>query len=193
MPSVLDRFLVTDRIRPRYAKGGIGMARPILLEHSFDNPPSSLLATNLCGDFVPTKLSSSGIARFAFFECTVRGETAVLRRLFKQISTRKRDVESAKKYMSDLGRTPSKLLVPSDLMDDFQDGYSDEEIRYLTASGKGVAKVYDLPAIVADIKSPVVISEPSSAGIYVRSGDYLGLLICNIESSFVVVDHALDG
>jgi hypothetical protein len=198
--STLERFLSTDRVRQQTAvKTRAGFARPVLCEQAMKEEEGPFLATNLRGSFLPSRRSLDGMVRFAFTECPVGAEGPLLTELHRVLwdvsvqqgwSNRCTDLQQARLLMGSSGVTPRAFIVgPSVLAEATGKNLSEEDVDKLMRYQGFVAEVDGVRILASDLPDgkAILAAIPSQVGLYVRSGDYLGVLICRANLSLVLV------
>jgi len=198
--SALERFLSIDRVRQQTAvKTKAGFARPVLCEQTMKEDDGPFLATNLRGSFLPSRRSLDGVVRFAFTECPVGSEGKLLTELYDVLwrtsvqqgwGNRCIDLGQARPLMETLGVTPGAFIVgPSILASATGKDLSEEDIDKLMRYQGFVAEVDGVKILASDLPEgkAILATVPSQTGLYVRSGDYLGVLICRANRSLVLV------
>jgi len=173
MFSVLSQLFITERHRQRAAN--VGFSLPALLEHDVQASVEPLLATNMRGTFLRTRVSRTGSVRSGFSECPIDKEPELLREfwnvLIKEGEQEGWDntaptVEEALEKLRKAGLTPKTLVVASDL-----DG-APEGLRVLKSELPGGA---------------LAAAEPEVTGIYTRVGDHVSIMAQRVNVALVVV------
>lgn len=172
---ILERLVSVDRVHQRSAKSG-GYSIPILHEREVEDKESPLLVTNTKGAFVQTRPSKEGLGRFAFSALSVEDEDKLLRSLWETLDRCARLqgwANHADNLVSGLDRLRDSGYTPSAIVHSNLDSPPSE--------WQGSSFAYDLPKGAA-----LVFSSPT-AGYYVRSGDYVGVLLQGANQRIVVV------
>jgi hypothetical protein len=192
--SALEIVLGTERVRQQTAvKTKAGFSRPVLCERAVDPTEGPFLATNMRGSFLTTSRSKDGAARFAFTECPVASEGKLISELYAVLwrtsvqqdwSNRCISMSQAKARMEALGVQPKVFIVgPSFLGDEL----TEEDAEKLMLLKGCIAEVEGLKVLAADLPPGQALLATSKVGSYVRSGDYLGVLVCQANRSLVLV------
>jgi hypothetical protein len=139
------------------------------------------------------------MVRFAFTECPVEEEGHLLTELYDVLwrtsvqqgwGNRCIDLGQARDLMKALGGTPGAFIVgPSILASATGKDLSEEDIDKLMRYQGFVAEVDGVKILASDLPDgkTILASAPSQVGFYVRSGDYLGVLICRASHSLILV------
>jgi hypothetical protein len=201
--SALERILVTERVRRHAAKDG-GFAFPTLSECTVKVTESPFLATNMRGTFLPSSLrrvserSAEGLIRYAFTECPLEDEGQLLSKLYRvlwdlsrqyQWSNRCKSIAEAKVTMEGFGLEPKALVAPVTSLK-----ISAKDAGELMFVQGHMAKVEGLKILGSELSegTAILAAAPSHVGIYMRSDDYLGILIKLASRSLVLVGDAVD-
>jgi hypothetical protein len=165
--SILAHLLVTERHRQRAAPAG-GFSIPFMSEREVPPETEPLLVTNARGGFTQTRRSREGLARFGFSPCPLEGEPILLGRLY-----------NALEFMRGTSCKPKNLVVSENLVSQF----TTDESGGLVGSVDGIRVLSaKLPLGVA-----LLFTNPSTLGVYVRIGDYLGLQFYNVRQNVAVI------
>lgn len=193
MLSVLSHLLLTERHRPRAARGG-GFSVPAMMEREAPGEVDPVVVSNTRGDFVQTRKTSEGLYRFAFFPCPIEEEGKTLAHLFQTLwamsttskwSNRYQDVREALKAMKASPIEPKTVVLPKGLAETFA-GQALPDGRVLVVEGLHVL-VAPLPE-----RSAIVAAQPTRLGVYTRVGDRVGLQLYNVPQTLMLV-QADDG
>lgn len=198
--SALEIVLETDRVRQQTAvRTHAGFARPVLCEQAVGVDEGPFLASNLRGSFLPTRRSSDGNARFAFAECPIGAEDRLVVELFDVLwrtsvqhdwPNRCRSLDEAKVRMEALGMVPRAYIAAPSLLDAASDKeLSGDDADKLMMFQGHVAEVDGIKILASGLPDGrgILTSIPSKTGRYVRSGDFLGVLVCRADRSMVLV------
>jgi hypothetical protein len=169
--SALSQLFTVERHRPR--AGEVGFSVPAITEIDVaDGDIEPLLATNMRGGFLRTRVSRAGTARYGYSECALDQEPALFR-VFYQTLVREaeregwgtvRTVSEACELMTLRGVRPAVVVAPEAL---------ETGLRCL---------VSELPPGAA-----LVSAGPVASGVYTRIGNYVGILAYRVDKVFVVV------
>jgi hypothetical protein len=199
--TVLERVLVPERHHQRAAR--TGFSRPFLSERPVTESDAPFLATNMSGNFLPTRMNRDGVARFGFTEILPEEENALLLALFQSLErlstgqewgNRCTSVQSGLQYVRDSGHDPRSVVVSDALLLKLCPSVSVEEAKECQSNRGYAAKVEDLQILLADgLPGALVFPVPSLAGCYVRVADYLGILLYRVSSIALVLTCEVDG
>jgi hypothetical protein len=197
--TVLERVLVTERHHQRASR--VGFSRPFLSERPVSEGDAPFLATNMSGNFLPTRMNSEGVARFGFAEIAPEEENTLLLSLFEtlcRISTgqgwgnRCTSVQSGLQYLSASGYEPRSVVLSDSMFLEVCPSVTVDEAREVQAKQGYAAKVDTFQILLADgLPGGLILPSPALSGCYVRVANYLGVLLQRV-SSIVVVSRALD-
>jgi hypothetical protein len=176
--SLLSHVFVTERHRPR--AGQVGFSVPAFSEIDVgEDNIEPLLATNMRGTFLQTRVSRHRQARFGFSECDLdRGEGALLCEFHKVlVQTAEHEnwdnvttsISDALERMQSFGTTPKLVLLPAS-SSDFEPPPG--VLPMLAGLPEGAA---------------LVVASPTLAGLHTRIGDHVGILAQRVNMSFVAV------
>jgi hypothetical protein len=192
MSPVLDRILSTERLRQRTAEvTKDGFARPILCEHTVKPEDAPFLVTNMRGAFLSVRPSKDQVIRFAFTECPFEGEGALLRQLYDTLwetsvrngwSNRCTTLSQAKVLMESWEMQPQRLVTTLD-------GLSQEGVSEMMRCRDCLTEVDGLKVLPSDLLlgQSMLTASPVQVGLYVRTGEYLGILVRQANRSIVLV------
>jgi hypothetical protein len=173
--SVLSQLFVTERHRQRTnsSVAVAGFSVPALSELEAAEGIEPLLASNMRHGFLPTRVSSQGLVRYGFSECSVEQEEALLGVLYQALRREAvkggwgtvGTVSEACERMRGRGLEPAVVIQPEPKDD-------------------------TLPVFSGPLPegSSLVVAKPEAAGVYTRVGGYVGILVYRIDSAFVVVE-----
>lgn len=192
--SVLSHLLVTERERPRAARGA-GFAIPAMLER--DAPfeaADPVMGSGSRGQFLVTPRTRDGVYRYALSTCPVENENDLILQLHATLwsegerrgwSNRASTVSQALQAMSSRGLQAKTLIIPLSLAETICPEANIQE-------GK-VCVIGELNVLVADFADgeALVATSPPRVGVYTRVGDYLGLQLYNVAQTMMVVRDGL--
>ena len=175
--SLLAHIFVTERHRPR--AGQVGFSVPAFSEIDVgEDNIEPLLATNMRGTFLRTRVSLHRRARFGFSECGLAQEGALLRdfhRVLVETAAHEHwdnvvsSIPEALERMQGFGTAPKLVLLP--------ESSSDFE------PPPGV-----LPLLIGlSHGTALVVAAPNLAGLHTRIGDHVGILAQRVNMTFVAV------
>ena len=177
MLSLLSHVFVTERHRPR--AGQVGFAVPAFSEIDVgEDNIEPLLATNMRGTFLRTRVSLHRQARFGFSECGLAQEGALLREFHRVlVATAANEnwtnvtssIPEALERMQSFGTAPKLVLLPANSSD------------FEPPAGV-LPMLIDLPDGAA-----LVVASPQLAGLHTRIGDHVGILAQRVNMTFVAV------
>jgi hypothetical protein len=180
--SVISHLLHVERHRQRITRSAMasGFATPALGEIEIGSSEEPLLlATNMRGTFLQTRKSFGGIARYGFSTCTVADEGVLATELARVLwdlpethGIRCNAVATAVAAFHSHGLEPRTLVVSSQLARTVlgQDALPPEGLA--GAVDKMQVLVTGFPETVA-----IVALSPRQAGLCVRVGDNIGMLV----------------
>lgn len=185
---LFEHMLRAERYFPtQNARGDFNT--PVLGECDIPAGQDPLLATNARGQFMPTRTSKTGSARYGFSQCAIEDEAVLLGRLYRCLSTqspttpRCSDVPQAIMRLH-VGGLEAQAIVLSAVDAAVMLGVQETEPEGLVGVVQGMnVLVADLPKGAA-----LVMTAPARLGIYQRVEDYVGLLFYRIDQNMVVVD-----
>ena len=188
--TALERMFFTERLQRRAANH----STPLLHERSFDEKAGPFLVTNMRGDFVPTKRSSQGIVRCGFYPGTPEEDELLLGRLYQSILARTTDfrcstVAEATGRVQSAGFAPRTVVLPASSIQAVCQ--VDPEEAWVIMGRQGyVTRVEETQILVSKTLpegAALVATAPAMAGIYVRAGDYVGVMACLADRALVAV------
>lgn len=196
LSTTLERLLTPERERRRTDETSkAGFAVPAMGERPLDLDAQPLLVTNMRGDFVPTRVSQSGIARFGICECLPDDEGWVLANLFsaiEKLSGSRSGLAAGTSWMGFRGMEPRHLVVPYDWVSIACGREVDRGEADRLMSEQGFLLERDgLAVIVAEAPAnrALLVAAPSLAGYYTRVDDRLGVTITRADSTFCLLDE----
>lgn len=195
--TALERILHTERLRQRAARQG-GFAIPAMHEVSMGASSGPLLASNMKGSFLPTRPSSTGVARYGFSYVPVGQEDALLRELHRVLTglsessggpSKCQTVLMAVQKMSQWGIEPRNIVIGPESIPDILGGLSTSAAWGQMRANQPVGFYHEVPVLLADLpaKAALVCTAPPLVGYYTRAGEHLGVLIQRSHQSIVVV------
>ncbi len=196
--SALEILLGTERIQQQTTeKAKVGFARPVLCEMEIGND-GPFLATNLRNSFLPTRRSDNGTVRFAFTECPIGQEGSLLNELYEVLwktsvqydwPNRCTSISEARTRMVTLGMEPKAVILGLLDLEKTIGAITEDDADKLMLTQGHIAEVGGIKALAADLLPgrAILSSTPSQVGHYVRSGDHLGILICQADRSLILV------
>lgn len=176
MLSLLSHLFVTERHRPR--KGDREFATPTLSEIEVDDPTiEPLLATNMRGTFLPTKISSQGYARFGYSPCTPDEEVNLIKELHRVLV----EVGIRREWNNTAHSVPEAL----DKMTHF--GVIARVVIVARGAKPDVAEGFPVIEAGLDEGCALLLATAPRCGLYTRIQDHAGLLIYRANTSFIPV------
>lgn len=177
MLSLLSHLFVTERHRAK-ASAMVGHSTPYLSEFDVDNRDiEPLLATNMRGDFIRTRVARAGHVRFGYTELDWTKESALIAALHAAIVRNAEEegwgnvvgtVDAAIERMVQTDFVPRLVLVAS------KEG--------LTVPESLVVVECEIPAGMA-----LVAAHPLQTGLYTRIRNHVGVLAQNVDQSLTAV------
>jgi hypothetical protein len=170
--STLAQIFLTERHRQR--AGNVGYSLPAFSEIEAAPDIEPLLATNMKGTFLRTRLSSLGHARFGFSEIDVAQEAVLLLELHRVLVAQAakegwRNVVStvpeALSRMREFGIKPSVLL----------------------AAAPEVEGIQGVPVACFPEGVALVVGPAEAVGLHTRIGAHVGILAYRVSTAFVAV------
>lgn len=189
--TALERLLQTERFRQRAARLG-GFAIPAMNVVPLTADAAPLLATNMKGTFLPTRLSREGTARYGFSHVPVGTDDTLLRELHRILagqSNRCKTITEALQRLQGNGFEPKTLVVGEGLLSEVVPRLTPTEAWAAMQAKSEVGSVDGLTILLADLpgKAALVATLPNLVGYYTRTGDYLGVLIRQFHQTVMVV------
>ena len=196
--GALERMLATDRFRQRAAPRG-GFSTPGMCFTDVPAEAMPLLATNMRGQFLPTRRNVEGLAPFGFTHCPVGQEGALLNELHRTIwgmseranwENRCRAVPEAVDRLQASGVEPKSLVVSESQVSTIMGpGFDLDAARRAMGLQGFVTVVNGMQLLLSDLTGDqaFVAGAPASVGIYTRVGDHLGLLLQRVNRVIMVV------
>lgn len=198
MPAtVLERLFVTERQRQRIARDGT-LAMPSIHERNVSEGVGPLVVTNARSTFVMTRRRADGVARSGFSHCPLHAEEALLTEMYHALgvlgarygwANRFSSIAAARARMSE----PRLLVVSDGLLKELGgDELTAEDAEKLMATRGYIVESDGLRVLAGGLPSgAMVLGAPSSTGFYVRSGDWLSILIQRADQSVMLVGDGL--
>lgn len=195
--TVLERIFTTERYRQRAS--GTAFSTPALQECVPREGASPLLASNMRGAFLPTRVSAQGVARYGFLPCSISEEPVLLTTLYRtllQLSAQQKwpnrcsSSAQALERMRSFGLEPRFLVISESLLRDVCGQEDLAEAQRAMASRGSIAVVGDLQVLLSELPagSAIVTASPLLTGLYTRVGDHLGILAQRVDRSIVLVE-----
>jgi len=184
--TALERLFETERVRQRAVLDG-GFGVPVMHEHGMPSASAPYLVTGASGKFLPTRRTADGMVRCGLFPCSVADEDAVVNRMVESLlrlgiprCTSVQDVAPDFR--------PRHLLVPVSMVGSAgADVQKASEIMHLQGN---VGVLDGIQIVVTGAEVPLLLVSVS-AGIYIRSGDHLGLILAAVDRKFMLVGHEM--
>lgn len=191
--TVLERLLEVERLRKRAAPGG-GFSVPVMHERAVDAGVVPMLVTSTRGKLVATRPFAPGFARCGIFPCPRENEPEVFTALRKSLQetsaangwgNRCTSIQAARARLEQSGRRVRSIVLAKADLPGIGVALEDAEKLmaiqgYVTLHGSTQTLVADLPA-----GHGLVVSD--AAGLYMRVDDFLGLMLLNVDTRWVVV------
>lgn len=180
--TALERLFDTERIRQRAVLNG-GFGIPVLHEHGMPSASAPYLVTGATGKFLPTHRTADGVVRCGLFPCPIDEEDAVVVRMAESL----------------IGLGISRCTSVQDTSEGFRPRSLLISISEVEAAGADVEKATEIMRLQGNLGSldgiQVVITKAkvptlligASAGVYVRSGNHLGLILTAVDRKFMLV------
>ena len=195
--TALERIFSTERVQQRAARHG-GFSVPALHERSVEATNAPFLASNMRGTFVRTRPSKQGFVRFGFSSVPVGDDDLLLAELFRsllQCSTQEEwgnrctDVKDAVARIQSYGMAPYAVTLSFDTLETVLPDVSLEDARTAMAQGSQVAEIEGVRVLVADLpsKTALVTALPVLTGVYIRTGDYVGVMAQKVDQTIILV------
>ena len=191
--TALERMLVTERVRQRASRAP-GFAIPTLTECPLGPSACPLLVTNMKGDFMQTRLSQTGYARYGFSHVPVGTDDVLLCALHRTIvstegANRAGSVLSAFDVLAKFGLVPHTIVVGPSRVQEVAPDLTVEDAQQAMLAKNEVCRINGTVVLLADLPegAALVATLPSLVGLYTRVGDYVGVLIQQAHQSVVGV------
>lgn len=162
--SLLSHLFQVERHRLKASD--VGHSAPVLVEMGADPSVTPLLVSNMRGNFLPSRVSKSGVLRYAFSSCPLEKEDEWFSSLARTVRLNWgscKTLEEALAKMEAQGRTP-KCVVSSSKVE--------------VPDGCGL--------VITPEPNFVLVAQ--DAGLYVRIGEFAGVVVYRADSSLVVID-----
>lgn len=184
--TALERMLVTERVHQRAARRG-GFSVPALGERAVASSAGPFLVTNMRGEFRATTPSREGVIRYGFSLVLVGDDDALLGALYRAIEHRVTSVREAMYRIEACGMEPQSIVVSPQLLAEII-GHASVPMDDARKQGE-VATFHGVTVFLADLpgRAGLVAAAPGLVGSYVRTGDYLGVVIERADQSIAVV------
>ncbi len=193
------RLFVIEQHRQRRANVGFGV--PAFEEREVKEDVGPLLVTNARGTFVPTKVSSRGVARYGFSHCPIERESGLVAELHRVLtetslrqgwSNRCSSVPEAVDRLRTGGVIPRSLVISDSLLPSIcGPDYDLASVRRLMAAQGFVTMVDGMQVLLGDLPegAALVAAAPAGVGYYTRIGDHLGVLVQRVNRALMVVNR----
>lgn len=163
--SLFSHLFQTERHRLKASE--VGHSAPVIVEMEASAELSPLLVSNMRGNFLPSKVSRSGVLRYAFSSCPLEKEdewfSALVRTTNLSWGPSCATLEDALVKMKAAGRDPKCVVAPSKI-----------EVPE------------DCGLVITSQPNFVLVAQ--GAGLYTRIGEFAGVVVYQADSSFVVFD-----
>lgn len=188
--TALERLLVTERVHQRAARQG-GFSVPALGERAVAPSAGPFLVTNMRGEFRATTPSREGVIRYGFSPVPVGADDALLGALYRAVEHRFASVREAMHQIEVCGMEPQSIVVSPLLLAEIL-GHAPipmDDVREAARKQGEVATFHGVTVFLADLpgRAGLVAAAPGLVGSYVRTGDYLGVVIERADQSIAVV------
>lgn len=190
--SILERMLVVERGPRRTARGGGDFSIPAIEERPVEKTDEPLFVTNMAGNWLQTRQSSTGQGRFGFTECEIGDEARLVKALYEALvlatwAIKCQDVASAVQRVD----SACTLVVSYDFLKEFStETLTVEEVTKLIFAQGYITKVGDLSLLASEGltgRTAIVTTAPALAGFYTRIGDHVGLMLRSADRTIGVV------
>lgn len=185
---LFEHMLRAERFFPtQNARGDFNI--PVLGECDIPAGQDPLLATNARGQFVPTRTSKTGSARYGFSQCAIEDEAVLLGSLYRWLSTQSQATQRCKDVPGAIMRLQVAGLEAQAIVLSAVDAALMLGVQETVPEGL-VGVVQGMNVLVADLHqgAALVMAAPERLGVYTRVEDYVGLLFYRIDQNMVVVD-----
>jgi len=187
--TILDRLFEVERIHKRAAPQG-GFSVPVMQERAATPAIEPVLVTNTRGAWVQTRTFAPGNVRCGIFSCLIDEETAVFQSLLRTIQDRGWDnrctsVPEALEKMRAAGIKPRSIVIPEEDLP--QTGVDLKTAEYLMRFQGYVSVVDGVQTLVGPVPAKQRLVVAADAGVYLRSDDYIGVMVFKANRSFSVV------
>lgn len=177
--TVLERILWPERTRLRAARGE-GFGVPVMHEHGMPGTTGPYLVTGATGRFLRTQRTSEGLVRCGLFPCTVAEEDAVVARMLDALQAN--DIRCT--HVQDAQLQPKSVLM-STAMVAASGADAEAAVKVMGLQGH-IGVVNGAQVVVTRAPIARMLWVGPNAGVYVRSGDHLGLIL--VLRAFLLVD-----
>ena len=200
--SVLERMLVAERMRQKAS-----FAPPVANRRAASHDEGPWVVTNTKGDVVLTRLQhdpkfEEDFVLQGFFDCPIDEESPLVSRLYDTLwasskkhgwDNRCKSLKDSAAKMASLGYDPKWLLIPHSEVEEVCGGeLTPEDVEKLTLVKGYVAEVDSVKVLVTDALpegAAILGTLPSLVGHYMRSYDYLSILLAGVNRTIVLVGH----
>lgn len=200
--TALERMLIPEREPRRAAETSqVGFAVPGLLERTLEVDQEPLLATDMRGSFVPTRVSRiRKIARCGLSECLPEDEAGLLAELWRVAwglsveqgwYNRCTNLAEAAGLMRAQGYEPRSVVIPYSLVHEASgQALNREEADNLMFAQGYIAEVNGVQILAADLpeRKSLMVASPALAGFYTRVDDRLGVLLTRVNRTLFLID-----
>jgi len=197
--SVLERILIAERLRKE--------ATPIANKRPMDKSRGPWVVSNTKGRLLQTflrtdPLQSEPFVLQGFFECPIDEENPVVAGLFETVGTLSKslgwdnrcvNLSDAVRKMTSFQLEARYLLLPySDLPRICGAELSEDEVDRLTLSRGYVAESEGILILVTDALAEgqaILSTSPGLVGHYMRSREFLSIMLCQADRSLILIGH----
>lgn len=180
--GALERFLAPTRHRSRAAVG-VGSAVPLMVEIPVERSCTHFLVTDTRGRIIPTRATKDGMVRVGMSTAPIGEETSILEQVVQDLPTRFSTWEKAVNYLATQGHQARSIVMSeADYASAFEEGVlpvSLDEAKSSMSMRGYVSVTNDVQLLLASLpKGAGLVAElPAMAGVYLRVGDFLGVLV----------------
>jgi len=197
--TALERLLAPERIQQR--AGRVGHSVPALQERPGSQEEAPFLASNMKREFLPTRISSTGVVRFGFSRVPLGDDDLLLLPLHQAIlsqtqADRCTSLGEAMTRLRTHNLEPRTIVIPESWLPEICGPTFDiTTAKTLMGSQGYVTKLDDMQVLVAPLPDDkaFVATTPALVGIYTRIADYLGLLLFRADRAIVAVTRGVGG
>jgi hypothetical protein len=197
---VLERILVTERVRRRMARSG-DFAVPVVQEREGVPKDGPYVATGTRGQLILTRPSRDNLVRFGFFEVPLEEEDAFFSKALTLLwdlsvehdwGNRCDSVPNGLARMVQCGYEPKSVVLPFQLLK-YACGseITLEEAEKLMRYQGYVAEIDEVKYLVADINSgkAIIMAAPPLVGYYTRADNHIGVLLQRADRALMLVRY----
>jgi hypothetical protein len=184
----LERFLVPERIRP-HADTQAGHSTPLMQEIVVRSDDAPLLVTSTRGNLVHVPRVKR-TARTAYFHCLPSNEGSFLEFIYHDLvkylgeSRKFRSLANALRGVEDAGSHPCAIVIPPTSLGPGVDVAQAQRLMEVAGYVSVADGVYTLLGNLPEGNALVVARQ---AGHYLRTGDWLALMLLAVDRRFAVV------